>query len=80
VPLERNPYSLPTPHWKSEARRMESGNDELAAPFQEETCEMKVEACYSNKCHWNQVLIQYRPRSGKAKLDGWKDNFTNLFY
>ena len=34
----------------------------------------------SNKCHWNQVLIQYRPRSGKAKLGGWKGNFTNLFY
>lgn len=45
-------------------------------PFSQE---LKVEACYFAKYHWREVPIKYYPRSGKAKLGGWKVGFTNLF-
>lgn len=43
--------------------------------------ELKIEACYFNKCRWREVPIQYRPRSGETKLlSTWKVGFTDLFH
>ena len=43
--------------------------------------ELKLEACYFNKCRWKEVPIEYRPRVGKTKLlDGWNVGFTDLFH
>lgn len=46
-------------------------------PFSQE---LKIEACYFARCRWKEIPIQYGPRSGKAKLGGWKVGFGNLFY
>jgi len=42
--------------------------------------ELKIEACYFAKCRWKEVLIQYRPRSGKAKLGDLRVFLTNLLH
>lgn len=43
--------------------------------------ELKLEACYFNRCRWKEVPIQYRVRTGKTKLlSGWKVGFTDLFH
>lgn len=43
--------------------------------------ELKLEACYFNKCRWREVPIRYMARSGKTKLlDGWRVGFTDLFH
>lgn len=43
--------------------------------------ELKLEACYFNKCYWREVPIKYRARIGKTKLQGsWKVGFTDLFH
>jgi hypothetical protein len=43
--------------------------------------ELKIEACYFNKCRWKEVPILYRARSGQTKLlSGWKVGFTDLFH
>ena len=43
--------------------------------------ELKLEACYFNKCRWREVPIHYRIRIGKTKLlSGWKVGFTDLFH
>ncbi|HEX77679.1 MAG TPA: glycosyltransferase family 2 protein [Dehalococcoidia bacterium] len=44
--------------------------------------ELKIEACYFNKCRWKEVPIQYKRRFGKTKLlgSGWKVGFTDLFH
>ncbi len=43
--------------------------------------ELKLEACYFNKCRWREVPIQYRARAGETKLlAGWKVGFTDLFH
>lgn len=46
--------------------------------------EIKIEACYFNKCQWKEVPIQYKTRKGgRVKLTsgwkGWKAGFANLF-
>ena len=46
-------------------------------PFSQE---LKIEACHFAGCRWKEVPIQYYPRTGKAKLGGWKVGFTNLFH
>jgi hypothetical protein len=42
--------------------------------------EIKIEACHFARCRWREVPIQYRPRSGKAKLGGWKVGAGNLIH
>ena len=42
--------------------------------------EIKIEACHFARCPWKEVPIQYRPRSGKAKLGGWKVGTGNLIH
>lgn len=43
--------------------------------------ELKLEACYFNRCRWREVPIQYRTRIGTTKLlSGWKVGFTDLFH
>ena len=42
--------------------------------------EIKIEACHFARCRWKEVPIQYRPRSGKAKLGGWKVGIGNLVH
>lgn len=43
--------------------------------------EIKLEACYFNKCRWGEVPIQYTVRIGKPKLlNGWKVGLTDLFH
>jgi len=47
--------------------------------------EIKIEACYFNKCRWREVPIRYEARSGgSAKLTsgwrGWKAGFADLFH
>ena len=43
--------------------------------------ELKIEACYYNKCRWKEVPIQYKTRLGKTKLvNGWKVGFTDLYH
>jgi hypothetical protein len=42
--------------------------------------EIKIEACHFARCRWREVPIQYRPRSGKAKLGGWKVGTGNLVH
>jgi len=42
--------------------------------------EIKIEACHFARCRWKEVPIQYRPRSGKAKLGGWKVGTGNLIH
>jgi len=42
--------------------------------------ELKIEACHFAKCRWKEVLIQYRPRSGKAKLGDLRVFLTNLLH
>jgi len=42
--------------------------------------EIKIEACHFARCRWREVPIQYRPRSGKAKLGGWKVGTGNLIH
>jgi len=43
--------------------------------------ELKLEACYFNKCRWKEVPIQYKDRSGESKLtSAWKVGFTDLFH
>jgi len=42
--------------------------------------EIKIEACHFARCRWKEVPIQYRPRSGKAKLGGWKVGTGNLMH
>ena len=43
--------------------------------------ELKLEACYFNKCRWRELPIQYRVRAGKTKLlSGWEVGFTDLFH
>lgn len=42
--------------------------------------ELKIEACHFAKCHWKEILIRYQPRTGKAKLGGWKVGITNLLH
>lgn len=42
--------------------------------------ELKIEACHFAKCRWKEVLIQYRQRSTKAKLGGWKVGLGNFLH
>jgi glycosyltransferase involved in cell wall biosynthesis len=42
--------------------------------------EVKIEACYFNKCRWREVPVRYRARSGKTKLPGWKVGFVDLLH
>ena len=42
--------------------------------------EIKIEACHFARCRWREVPIEYRPRSGKAKLGGWKVGTGNLVH
>ena len=42
--------------------------------------EIKIEACHFAKCRWKEVPIEYRLRSGKAKLGGWRVGLGNLFH
>ena len=43
--------------------------------------ELKIEACYYNRCRWREVPIQYRGRSGETKLlSGWKVGSSDLFH
>lgn len=43
--------------------------------------ELKLEACYFNRCRWREMPIQYRVRTGETKLlSGWKVGFTDLFH
>ena len=43
--------------------------------------ELKLEACYFNKCRWKEVPIQYKARSGESKLArAWKVGLTDLFH
>jgi glycosyltransferase involved in cell wall biosynthesis len=42
--------------------------------------EIKIEACHFAHCPWREVPIQYRPRSGRAKLGGWKVGTGNLIH
>jgi glycosyltransferase involved in cell wall biosynthesis len=42
--------------------------------------EIKIEACHFARCRWREVPIHYRPRSGKAKLGGWKVGTGNLVH
>lgn len=47
--------------------------------------EIKIEACYFNKCRWREVPINYKARSGvSVKLtsgwNGWKAGFADLFH
>ena len=42
--------------------------------------EIKIEACHFARCRWREVPIQYRPRSGKAKLGGWSVGTGNLVH
>ena len=42
--------------------------------------EIKIEACHFARLRWKEVPITYRPRSGKAKLGGWKVGLGNLFH
>jgi hypothetical protein len=43
--------------------------------------EIKIEACYFNKCRWKEVAIRYRARSGKTKLlSGWKVGLVDLLH
>ena len=43
--------------------------------------ELKLEACYFNKCRWREVPIRYRARPGKTNLlSGWRVGFTDLFH
>ena len=40
--------------------------------------ELKIEACHFAGCSWREVPIEYRHRTGKVKLGGWKVGFENL--
>jgi hypothetical protein len=42
--------------------------------------ELKIEACYFNKCKWQEVGIRYRKRVGEVKLSSWRDGTRNLVY
>jgi glycosyltransferase involved in cell wall biosynthesis len=42
--------------------------------------EIKIEACHFARCRWREIPIQYRPRSGKAKLGGWRVGTGNLIH
>ena len=43
--------------------------------------EIKLEACYYNKCRWKEVPIQYRARAGTSKLTkAWRVGFTDLIH
>jgi glycosyltransferase involved in cell wall biosynthesis len=43
--------------------------------------EIKIEACYFNKCRWKEVAIPYRARSGQTKLlSGWKVGLVDLLH
>ena len=43
--------------------------------------ELKLEACYFNKCRWKEIPIQYKARSGESKLvRAWKVGFTDLLH
>ena len=42
--------------------------------------EIKIEACHFARCRWREVPIEYRPRSGKTKLGGWKVGTGNLIH
>lgn len=41
--------------------------------------EIKIEACYYNRCRWMEVPIRYRRRVGRTKLlDAWKVGLIDL--
>lgn len=42
--------------------------------------EIKIEAFHFAKCRWKEVLIEYRPRTGRVKLGGWKVGSGNLLH
>ena len=43
--------------------------------------EIKIEACYYNKCRWREIPIKYHIRMGETKLlDGWKIGFDDLVH
>ena len=43
--------------------------------------ELKLEACYYNKCRWKEVPIQYQPRTGKSKLTrAWQVGLMDLLH
>ena len=42
--------------------------------------EIKIEACHFARCRWREVPIEYRPRSGKTKLGGWRVGTGNLIH
>ena len=56
--------------------KMQLGSDTW--PFSHE---IKLEACYFNKCRWREIPIEYRARIGETKLlAGWKVGFTDLLH
>jgi hypothetical protein len=61
---------------KDVLQKAKLGSD--AWPFSHE---LKIEACYYNRCRWKEVPIQYRGRSGETKLQsGWKVGSADLFH
>jgi glycosyltransferase involved in cell wall biosynthesis len=42
--------------------------------------EIKLEACYFNKCRWKEFPIEYRTRLGTVKLNTYRDGFNNLVF
>jgi glycosyltransferase involved in cell wall biosynthesis len=47
-------------------------------PFSQE---IKIEACYFDKCRWREVGIRYVARSGQSKLlNAWKVGLINLLH
>jgi len=46
-------------------------------PFSQE---LKIEACHFARSSWKEFPINYKPRSGKAKLGGWKVGVGNLLH
>lgn len=52
------------------------GSDTWAFPH-----EVKIEACYHNRCRWKEVPIRYGSRLGETELQsGWRVGFTDLFH
>ena len=56
-------------------------NLKLGSDFWPFSHELKLEACYYNKCRWKEVPIRYRARAGNSKLTKtWRVGLTDLFH
>ena len=43
--------------------------------------EIKIEACYYDKCRWTEIPIRYRSRAGETKLlNGWKVGLIDFLH